>query len=138
MQRGQAGRSSLLFGAEEQAAQASSAFTAAAIASQATAAVLGAVSSAQHIAKLTAADSQLCDAIAAVHRLNERFAACATYEEAMRLAGELSQPTTCGALVRLLSEGDVLVELAVQLLQSLCLHETGARAIERAGARANE
>ena len=114
--------------------QASAAFESAASAAQATAAVLGDTPLDAHMARLTAPDAAPCDAIAAAHRLNERFAACATYDDGMALAGALSTPAVCEALVGLLSEGEALVELAVQLMQNLCLHDDGALAIQRAGA----
>ena len=73
--------------------------------------------------------------ISACHRLNERFAACSSHDEAVGLAASLckEQPSLGKALVALVENGDSLVELAVQLMQSLCLDSGGAQMLERAG-----
>ena len=117
------------------AATARDAFCAADVASAATAAALRLPASA-HVAKLTAAPSPpVCERIAAVHRLNERFAACTTHEAACNLAAELCTPACCTALVQLLVDGDCLVELAVLLMHQICLlHAGGAGALADAGA----
>ena len=77
----------------------------------------------------------VCDRIAACHRLNEHFAACASYDEAVLLAGKLckAQPRLGEALVSVMVDGDALVELAVQLMHSLCVHDAGAKMLEKAG-----
>jgi len=113
---------------------ASVAFSAAEAASAATAAVLGSTPVSVHVEKLTATDSGVCTQIAAVHRLNERFAACRTYEAATQLAGELSDAALCQALINLLVDADALVELVVQLMGNLCLHDKGVHGLQRAGA----
>ena len=115
-------------------ATASTAFMAAETASAATAAVLGSTPASVHVAKLKAPDSEACERIAAVHRLNERFAACASYSDAMELAGKVCDQELCRTLVDLMTDCDALVELAIQLLQNLSLHGDGARAIASAGA----
>ena len=67
------------------------AFAAAEAASAATAAVLASQPYGQHVEAL-AAGADVMSQIVAVHRLNERFAACRSHEEAVRLAGELRVP----------------------------------------------
>jgi len=118
--------------------QALQAFTAAEAASAATKAVLSSTPATTLAARIAASDSNTthCDRITAVHRLNERFAACGSYSEAVELAAELLRSTNrlCDALVEMLVEGDVLIELSVQLLHSLSLHDDGAIAVVRAGA----
>lgn len=121
------------------AQQAQQAFSAAEAASAATKAVLSATPATQLAAQVTAdvsSSTAYCDRVAAAHRLNERFAACATYEEAMSIAYYLlsASPKLCEALVEMLVDGDALGEIAVQLLHSLSLHDDGAQAVVRAGA----
>ena len=110
------------------------AFSAAEAASAATAAVLGKTSPMEHVAKLTSSQSTSSERIAAVHRLNERFAACATYDDAVELAGQLCEPALFVSLMNLLADGECLVELVVQLMHSLSLHREGASALCRSGA----
>lgn len=117
---------------------ASMAFSAADIASKATAAVLmahGATADAL-ASKLVSADKEMWDRIATVHRLNEHFAAAGSFAAAEVLAGTLATkcPALGKALVDLLSNGDALVELVVQLMHSLCLHADGAALMVQAGA----
>ena len=115
------------------------AFSAAEVASAATAAVLLAHGPSggwdKIAAKLVAAEA-VPDRLAAVHRLNEHFVACSSYEDAMELAGSLAkkQPKLGAALVSLMVDGDALVELVVQLMHNLCLHANGASMIAQAGA----
>lgn len=78
----------------------------------------------------------MCDRLAAVHRLNEHFAACASYEAAETLARSLvaALPGLGAVLVSLLVDGDQLVELVAQLMHSLCVHADGAAMLVKAGA----
>jgi hypothetical protein len=110
------------------------------VASAATAAVLRAqgASSDAVAAKLCGAQAApaVCDRLAAVHRLNEHFAACGSFEDAEALARALAtgRPSLGAALVALMVDGDALVELVVQLMHSLSLHADGAAMLLRAGA----
>lgn len=120
--------------ARPSSAQQQAAYRAADAASAATAAVCD-TSAVQLAAKLTAAGASEVDRLGATHRLNELFAACATYEAAVALAAELcAQPHIGAILVELLSEGGNLVEVVVQLMSSLCLHDDGVKLIDRSGA----
>lgn len=121
-------------------ADSTAAFSAAEVASAATAAVLRAqgASSDAVAAKLCGAQAApaVCDRLAAVHRLNEHFAACGSFEDAEALARALAtgRPSLGAALVALMVDGDALVELVVQLMHSLSLHADGAAMLLRAGA----
>ena len=121
---------------------AAQAFSAAEIASKATAAVVSASNlTPQALAERLCSLSRdgppipVPDRLAACHRINEHFAACSSFEAAVDLAGRLcsTQPTIVEALVALMTDGDVLVELAVQLMHSLCVHDAGAKMLEKAG-----
>ena len=126
------------------ATSAAAAFSAADVAAAATAAVLtangataaaladklivGNASSDQH--------SEMWDRVASVHRLNEHFAACSSFESAEAFAGTLASnhPKLGAVLVDLLSNCDALVELVAQLMHSLCLHAEGAALLVKSGA----
>lgn len=116
-------------------AQAQQAFAAAEAASAATKAVMSTVSTAKLSAKLTTA-TEHSDRVAAAHMINERFAACASYEEAIALVADLLRGSRglCAALVEMLVNGDALGEIAVQLLLSLSLNNDGAENVVLAGA----
>ena len=122
---------------------AAQAFSAAEIASKATAAVVSASNlTPQALAERLCSLSRdgppipVPDRLAACHRINEHFAACSSFEAAVDLAGRLcsTQPTIVEALVALMTDGDVLVELAVQLMHNLCLHDAGAQRLVSSGA----
>ena len=117
------------------ATSAAAAFSAADVAAAATAAVLTAHgATAEALAeKLIVGNSddkqaEMWDGVATVHRLNEHFAACSSFESAEAFAGTLAtkHPKLGAVLVDLLSNCDALVELVVQLMHSLCLHAEGA------------
>ena len=122
---------------------ASVAVSAAEAASAATAAVLrsrGGDATAEALAQsLVAADKHELsewDRVAVVHRLNEHFAACGSYEAAEALAGKVvaKAPGLGTALVALMTDCDALIELAAQLMHSLCLHTDGGAMLAKAGA----
>lgn len=132
--------------ARPKTADTQAAFTAAEAASAATASVISSgVKPDDLAARLVGNDGSnaaestpppMCDRLAACHRLNEHFAACPSFEESMKLAALLcnTQPRLGEALVAVLVDGDVLVELAVQLMHNLCVHELGSQMLMSAGA----
>jgi hypothetical protein len=113
------------------------AFSAAEIASAATAAVVSLGASPEQLsARLVDTALPMHDRLAACHRLNEYFAATRSLEEAVCLSSKLvsQRPTLGDALVALMVDGDVLVELAVQLMHNISLHPDGTKILVQAGA----
>ena len=70
------------------------------------------------LALLAAGSAPSYELLAAVHRLNELFAEAESHALAVELAGALvrAPPSAAATLLRLLVDGDALVELVVQLL----------------------
>ena len=87
------------------------------------------------ITLLAAGSAPAYELLAAVHRLNELFAEADSHALAVELAGSLirAPPSAAATLLRLLVDGDALVELVVQLLGNACVHPDGPAWLERAG-----
>ena len=87
------------------------------------------------LALLAAGSAPAYELLAAVHRLNELFVEADSHVLAVELAGALvrAPPSAAATLLRLLVDGDALVELVVQLLGNACVHPDGPAWLERAG-----
>ena len=85
------------------------------------------------LALLAAGSAPAYELLAAVHRLNELFAEADSHALAVELAGALIRSSAAATLLRLLVDGDALVELVVQLLGNACVHPDGPAWLERAG-----
>ena len=85
------------------------------------------------ITLLAAGSAPAYELLAAVHRLNELFAEAESHALAVELAGALVRSSAAATLLRLLVDGDALVELVVQLLGNACVHPDGPAWLERAG-----
>ena len=87
------------------------------------------------LAVLAAGSAPAYELLAAVHRLNELFlfAEAESHALAVELAGALVRSSAAATLLRLLVDGDALVELVVQLLGNACVHPDGPAWLERAG-----
>lgn len=74
-----------------------------------------------------------CDRLAAAHRLNEAFARCRKRADAELLARDLGTPALFDALVQIVTEGEELSEIALQLMINLCIARENAKRICDAG-----